>query len=178
MKRTAPILMATGLLATPALSLTFAEIDADGSGSLDAAEFANAYPDAPETYFMVYDQNGDGVASPDEVRQASRLLRSGVSVDELDLDEDGELEREEVQHVFSAGAQTALAKFDADRDGTITLDEVRASDDPKGERGRGRLKQAAKDDDETRSERGKPEQRGRSEDRKPAKTRGNSGKNG
>ncbi len=178
MKRTAPILMATALLATPALSLTFAEIDVNGSGSLDAEEFAAAYPDAPEAYFMVYDQNGDGAANVDEVRDASTLLSSGVSVDDLDLDEDGKLEREEVQHVFSAGAQAALAKFDADGDGTVTLDEVRASDDPKGERGRGRAKQAAREDGEAKSERGKPEQRGRSEDRKPEKALGNSGKNG
>ncbi len=126
-----------GFAASSAVALTFSEIDLDGDGTLNATEFAAAYPEAAATYFSLYDRDGNGAATADEVRTASELLKEGVTIQDMDLDEDGELERDEVEHVFSAGAQAALSKFDEDGDGKVTLDEVRASDDPVGARGRG-----------------------------------------
>ncbi|MGR3593132.1 MAG: EF-hand domain-containing protein [Limimaricola soesokkakensis] len=138
MKPTTLLLSASfGVLASSALALTFAQVDANGDGSLDATEFAAAYPETAETYFSLYDQDGNGFATAAEVRAASDLLSEGITIEDIDLDENGEIDQEEVAHVFSARAQVALSKFDANADGNVTLNEVRASDDPREERGRG-----------------------------------------
>lgn len=167
-----------GLAASSAAALSFAEIDLDGDGSLNAAEFAAAYPEAAATYFNLYDRDGNGVATVDEVRAASELLKEGVTIRDMDLDEDGKLEREEVEHVFSVGAQAALSKFDQDGDGTVTLDEVRASDDPVGTRGRGAENRNSGEERATAArERGGLDKTGDEEDAEEDQTkRGNLGK--
>ena len=126
---------AFGLFATSSFALTFAEIDANADGQLDLPEFTAAYPDSGEIYFNLYDRNGDGFAAQSEVRAASDLLREGVTMAEIDLDKSGDFDRAEVEHAFSIGAQAALSKFDANADGNVTLNEVRASDDAEGESG-------------------------------------------
>lgn len=126
-----------GVAASSAVALSFTEIDLDGDGRLDATEFATASPTARAPYVKLYDRDGNGIATVDEVRAASEFLKEGVTVQDMDLDADGELEGGEVEHVFSVSAQTALSKFDENGDGTVTLDEVRTSDTPVGTRGRG-----------------------------------------
>jgi Ca2+-binding EF-hand superfamily protein len=59
-----------------------------------------------------------------------------------DVNEDGVISKGEMLDHFGPEAQIALAKFDKNGDDTVTLDEVRSSDDPNGERGRGRLERS------------------------------------
>ena len=53
-------------LAGAAHAASFAEIDANGDGVIDAEEFAAAYPDAGADAMTAADLNGDGLLSSEE----------------------------------------------------------------------------------------------------------------
>jgi len=55
-----------------------------------------------------------------------------LSFNEIDTDDDGLLKKSEVTHAFGPAAQSALAKFDVNGDGNVTLDEVRGSNNAGG----------------------------------------------
>ncbi|MFD1340823.1 hypothetical protein [Litorisediminicola beolgyonensis] len=122
-------------LAAAAHAAVFSEIDTDGDDLISASEYEAAF--GTSDGFERYDTDASGYASRDEVTGAGgKVHKSGkLTFSDIDEDDDGELDEEELEHAFGEGAQAALAKFDRDGDGVVTLDEVRSSDDPKGERG-------------------------------------------
>jgi hypothetical protein len=62
------ILIATGVIGMTgaAYAASFADIDANGDGSISADEFAAAYPDAGQDAWTAADANGDGALTEDE----------------------------------------------------------------------------------------------------------------
>jgi len=108
---------------------TFNQIDRDRSGTLDPAELQAAFGAAGNTTLAAYDRDGDGTLSLDEAS------RSGGDDADGDIGDEGE-EVARDTHSFSPDAQRALSKFDENGDGMVTRNEVRASDDAPGDRGR------------------------------------------
>jgi Ca2+-binding EF-hand superfamily protein len=171
-RHTVLLAAALGLATSGAYAATFDEIDSDLSGDLSLEEFKSAFLGEGETLFDMYNTDaGDGTAevvtkdeitdyntanySSDETDPA--LTLSDEAFDVADVNEDGVISKGEMLDHFGPEAQVALAKFDKNGDGIVTLDEVRSSDDPKGERGRGSLERPTKtsstrDNSENRSE--------------------------
>ncbi|GGB22086.1 hypothetical protein GCM10011324_35130 [Allosediminivita pacifica] len=161
----------------------FGTIDTNDDGFLDRAELDGAFGAAGGSTLDRFDSNGDGIVSRDEAVAADEADDDdgAPTFDEIDLDADGQLEPDELEHVFGERAQAALAKFDADGDGRVTLDEVRSSDDPKGERGRDRSAARTGGKDRDVASRGRSEDResrGRDRDREDRSDRGQGGKGG
>ena len=176
--------MVLALSATLALAdgQAFGTIDTNNDGLLDRAELEGAFGDAGANTLDRFDANGDGAVSRDEAVAAGGEEDDGeLTFEEIDLDADGELEEDELEHAFGERAQAALAKFDADGDGRVTLDEVRSSDNPKGERGHGRYGARNSEKDRDVASRGRPDDRGnrgRDRDRGGNSDRGQGGKGG
>jgi hypothetical protein len=127
------------ILATAASadSKSFVEMDINGDGALDASEFSAAFGSEGAALFETLDSNQDGMVTTDEVTEASSGDIDDDELQEADLDGDGIVEGHEIQHVFGPRAQKALAKFDADGDGHVTLDEVRSSNNRRDREDRG-----------------------------------------
>ena len=136
---------------TAASAATFGELDTDRNGLLTVDEFTAAYGDAGQAAFERYDTDGSGGVTLREIAAGtSRQTETGdgnVTFGDLDTNGDGVIDRGEMVDHFGPRAQTALARFDANGDGYVTLNEVRSSDDPVGERGRGRTQRAGGSDD-------------------------------
>lgn len=136
-----PNLLAVGLVvglgtAAAAQEVAFADIDANNDGVLSSSEFMATFSQANTTDFSALDLDGDGY-----VTQGEAAGTQEISFSDADADGDGVLTGDELDH-FSPAAQAALMRFDADGDGFVTLNEVRSSDDPVGERGHGQDRSA------------------------------------
>ena len=100
------------------LEATVREIDADGDGAIDFAEFLTMMlrkmnEGNPEKelmdVFMVFDKDGSGTISPDELRSAMRVIGEKLTDDEIedaiklaDKSGDGEVDYDEfIQFVLS-----------------------------------------------------------------------------
>ena len=131
-----------------AQEVAFADIDANGDGVLSAAEFSATFPNAGAGDFAALDRDGDGFVTTSEVSGSE-----DVTFADADTNGDGVLTGDELDH-FSPRAQQALMRFDRDGDGFVTLNEVRSSDDPVGERGNrvGQERTAQGQDRETRNQ--------------------------
>ncbi|MBS0125283.1 EF-hand domain-containing protein [Thetidibacter halocola] len=178
------IVIAAGLASGPAFAATFSELDTDGNGRLSVEEFTEAFGEGGQEAFDSYDANGDGSVSLNEVRANADASGTeedgdgGVTFGDLDTNGDGVIDKGEMIDHFGARAQQALAKFDANGDGYVTLNEVRSSDDPKGARGRGGLDRAERDGDRAGNRGGQGNGKGNSGDRGNGGDRGNSGNGG
>ncbi|WP_227417963.1 EF-hand domain-containing protein [Roseitranquillus sediminis] len=150
-----------------AQSVSFADIDANGDGALDSIELEASFGDVAGDVAAKLDGNGDGLVTRDEASAGQQEEDDPQTFGEIDLDGDGVLEAPEFEHAFGPEAQVALAKFDANGDGVVTLDEVRSSDDPKGERGHGKSRRAERQENKAaeRETAGRGNGNGRSEDR-------------
>jgi hypothetical protein len=146
---------ALGLATSGAYAATFGDLDTNDDDKLELSEFQEEFGvEQGIIYFNEY--NGTGEAADDFVTSGkiaaynSNLPAEGVSGPLLtesdfataDVNEDGVISKGEMLDHFGPEAQIALAKFDKNGDDTVTLDEVRSSDDPNGERGRGRLERS------------------------------------
>ncbi|OGA74533.1 MAG: hypothetical protein A3G81_25455 [Betaproteobacteria bacterium RIFCSPLOWO2_12_FULL_65_14] len=113
---------------------SFKKADADGNGMLSRAEVEKSLPKLARQ-FDVIDANRDGNLTPEEIRAWSRARRghrretAGAKFQEYfkraDADGDGALSRAEA----GQGMPRIARKFDAidaNRDGKVTQDEMRA----------------------------------------------------
>lgn len=108
---------------------SFAELDANGDGTLTAEELA-AHKDK---MFADADTNGDGALSADELAAASEARRAKAMVSRLDKNGDGQLQADEMRPASRDG-KTMFDRLDADDDGSISAEEF----DAMAKRGDGR----------------------------------------
>lgn len=171
--------MTLSVAAGSTYAATFGDLDKNGDRLLDLSEFQAEFgEELGTTYFTAYNGAGetaDEFVTPDEITAYNEAYfpAEGESSPQLtestfataDVNQDGVISKGEMLDHFGPAAQVALAKFDGNGDGIVTLDEVRSSDDPVGERGRGQLERSTNDSDT----------RGNSGDRSGGGDRGNSG---
>lgn len=105
---------------------SFAELDADGDGTLTPEELT-AYKDKR---FAEADTDGDGALSAEELAAASQSRRAQAMVSRLDANGDGKLQAEEMRPSREDG-KTMFDRLDANDDGAISAEEFAA----KGKRG-------------------------------------------
>ncbi|WP_296432817.1 hypothetical protein [Yoonia sp.] len=160
-RNTMCLVMTLSVAAGSTYAATFGDLDANGDNQLELSEFQAAFGDAQGTiYFEAYNGAGetaDAFVTPEEIvayNQANFPAEDGngpqlteSEFETADVNEDGVISKGEMLDHFGPAAQVALAKFDGNGDGIVTLDEVRSSDDPVGERGRGQLERSTKDSD-------------------------------
>ena len=155
------LVLGFSLAAGSTYAATFGELDTNNDNQLELSEFQAAFGDEQGTvYFNAYNGTGetaDAFVTPEEItsynasnfpaEDGSGPLLTESEFAEADVNEDGLISKGEMFDHFGPAAQTALAKFDGNGDGIVTLNEVRSSDDPVGERGRGQLQRSTKDPD-------------------------------
>lgn len=108
----------------------FAQADKNGDGQLSLDEARAGMPKLADNFARL-DANHDGLLSRDELRQAMReRFRHGPGHErppflaKLDTNKDGKLSFDE--------AKAAFERADADKDGFVTGDELRAAAGPRG----------------------------------------------
>ena len=115
---------------------TFAELDADGDGSVTIAEM-KAQATAK---FAERDANGDGVLSSEEL-VAGMMERAaegaGRMIEWRDTDGDGSLSQAELGGGFG---QQMFARLDADNDGSVSAEEFETAAERGGLRGKGKAR--------------------------------------
>lgn len=98
---------------------SFADLDADGNGSLSAEELA-----APMgALFADADTNGDGVISAEELAAAMQQRRAQRMIERHDTNKDGVLSADEMPQ---PDASKRFERLDANDDGTISAEEFAA----------------------------------------------------
>ncbi len=113
-----------------------AEYDTDGDGVLSDEEKAaakEAREAARQAFIDVHDTDGDGVlneeerAAAREAREAERARAKEERFNEIDGDGDGEVSQEELATALPEASEErvaqVLARYDADENGTISVDE-------------------------------------------------------
>jgi Ca2+-binding EF-hand superfamily protein len=117
----------------------FAEIDANGDGSVTAEEI-DAYRAAR---FAALDADGNGTVSRQEFMDhaaAQVAERAGTMFDRLDADGDGTLTRDVIEARRGPGPDAAvlIERFDADGDGAVSEEEIAVVQERMMERHEGR----------------------------------------
>ena len=107
------------------LMIMFAEIDANGDGSITVEEI-EAHRVAR---FAALDSDANGTVSRQEFMDhaaAQAGERAGTIFDRFDVDGDGTLTRDALEAGRGMGPDTGrmFARFDADGDGTVTVEEI------------------------------------------------------
>jgi len=108
------------------LETAFKKADKDNDGTLDKEE-AKAMPRVAKNFDAI-DADKDGTVSLDELKASMKAMKKGMhekgkaAFEKADKDGDGTLDKEE------AKAMPRVAKnfdaIDADKDGTVSLDEI------------------------------------------------------
>lgn len=105
-----------------AVQSTMRLFDTDGDEMVGGSEIA----DEQKRIITAIDINGDGTVSVDEFRRNGRLLLAlnvTTFFDMMDINGDGQLSVEEV----TMPASRWVARYDADADGALSADELRAA---------------------------------------------------
>jgi Ca2+-binding EF-hand superfamily protein len=110
------------------LEAAFKKADKDNDGTLDKEE-AKSMPRVAKNFGAI-DADKDGTVSLDEIKAAMKNMKKGMhekgkaAFEKADKDADGTLDKEE------AKAMPRVSKnfdaIDADKDGTVSLDEIHA----------------------------------------------------
>jgi Ca2+-binding EF-hand superfamily protein len=103
----------------PVLSARFAEVDADRDGKVTLGEVFAAM-NARRAKLKAADHDHDGKYNRDEARDLPRLAKH---FDEIDLDRDGFVTREEVR-AYRMAKRDAVVKADLDGDHRLSRDEA------------------------------------------------------
>jgi len=106
----------------PIVGVTMLILDLNRDGVIERGEIASEQ----DRMFAAADINGDGALSVDEFRRNGRLLLAlnvTTFFDMLDSNGDGTLDAAEVKQP----AGRWVARYDADGNGSLSIDEVRAA---------------------------------------------------
>lgn len=96
------------------------DADKNSDGKLEKAEFAAAFPKAPESRFGQLDKDSDGSLSKDELAAALAAQRAAAKKDPGAK----KATASEAGPDWSAVRKELIAKHDADKDGKLTFDEL------------------------------------------------------
>ncbi|MDO6588271.1 EF-hand domain-containing protein [Salipiger sp. 1_MG-2023] len=114
----------------PMMVEMFKSLDADGDGTITQDELAAA---GPAGAFAEADANGDGALEADELtafRQAQEAAREARRQQQMlqrfDADKDGKLSLEELTAGDRRGPERLFTRLDVDEDGTVSAEELAA----------------------------------------------------